>query len=114
MPHFLLKTNLTGETWARLAANPVDRLQAARAGAADFGGEHLGYWYATGRYDTYSLLRAPDEITAAALKATLFSSGGFNDFQPVTLLTVDEMKAAIAKAEQWPSFRDYRPPGAAT
>ena len=109
--HFLLKTRMTPETWARLLANPEDRLKKAKEGAADFGGEQLGYWYSAGRYDVYSLLAAPDVVTAGALHSRLFSSGGFIDFEPVTLLTVEEMKEAVTRAEKWPSFNTYRTPG---
>jgi len=111
MPHFLLKTRMTAETWRRLLANPEDRLQKAKEGAADFKGEQVGYWYSAGRYDVYSLLAAPDAETAGALRSQLFSSGGFVDFEPVTLLTVDEMKQAVAMAGGWPSFNSYKAPG---
>ena len=111
MPHFLLRTRLSAESWARMARNPEDRLEKAKAGAADFGGEQIGYWYSTGRYDCYSLLRAPDVETAGSLRAILFASGGFVDFHQTTLLTVEEMKDAVAQAEKWPSFAAYNPPG---
>jgi len=111
MPHFLLKSRMTAQTWKNLLANPEDRLQKSRQGAAEFGGQHLGYWYSAGRYDVYSLLSAPDVITAGALQSKLFSSGGFDAFEPVTLLTVEEMREAIGRAENWPSFKGYKAPG---
>lgn len=111
MPHVLLKTRMSAATWAKLLAQPEDRFANAKEGAKDFGGEHLGYWYAAGRYDVYSLLEAPDLLTAGALRARLFGSEGFTDFEPVALLTVDEMREAAARARSWPSFRDYVAPG---
>jgi uncharacterized protein with GYD domain len=112
MPHFLLRTRLAPETWARLARAPEDRRAAASEGAKDYGGEQVGYWYSTGRYDCYSLIRAPDQTAAAALHAALFASGAFTAFSPTLLMTVEEMKEAMKKTEEWPSLRNYRAPGA--
>ncbi len=112
MPYFLLKTNMAAHTWAAFLAQPEDRLVKSREGARDFGGRHLGYWYSTGAHDGYGLLEAPDSETAGTLQSTLFASGGFRSFQPVPLLTVDQMRDAVARAETWPSFRGYRTPGA--
>jgi len=104
---------MTGTTWARLIANPEDRFEKSRQGAREFNGEHIGYWYSSGRYDIYSLLFAPDVTTAGTLQACLFSSGGFSDFDQTTLLTVDEMREAIARGKTWPSFSGYSTPGGA-
>lgn len=112
MPYFLLKTNMAARTWAALLAHPEDRLAKSREGARDFGGAHLGYWYSTGHHDGYGLLEAPDAETLATLQSTLFASGGFESFQPVPLLTIDQMRDAVARAEGWPSLRGYRTPGA--
>ena len=112
MKYFLLRTRLTPETWARLLHAPEDRRVAAREGAKDYGGELVGYWYSTGRYDCYSLVGAPDQTAAAALHAALFSSGAFVDFHPTLLTTVEEMRDAMKKADEWPTLRNYRPPGA--
>lgn len=102
---------MKGATWARLISNPEDRLEKSKQGAREFGGEHLGYWYSSGRYDIYSLLWAPDVITAGTLQANLFSSGGFEDFDQTVLLTVEEMREAIARGKGWPSFQQYKAPG---
>lgn len=114
MPHFLLKSRMTGATWARLIANPEDRLEKSKQGAREFNGEHIGYWYSCGRYDIYSLLQAPDVITAGTLQANLFSSGGFTDFDTTALLTVDEMREAISRGTRWPSLASYKTPGSQT
>jgi len=111
--YFLLRTRLTPETWARLLQSPEDRRVAARAGAEDYGGELVGYWYSTGRYDCYSLVGTPDQTAAAALHAALFSSGAFVDFNPSLLMTVEEMREAVKKADEWPTLRHYRAPGRA-
>lgn len=112
MTYYLLKTNMSASTWDALLANPEDRLVKSREGARDFGGRHLGYWYSSGHHDGYGLLEAPDAETVAALHSTLFSSGGFRSFQAVPLLTIDQMRDAVARADLWPSLRAYRTPGA--
>lgn len=87
-------------------------MAASQAGANDYKGEMIGYWYATGRYDCYSILRAPDLLTASALHAAIFSSGAFLEFHHTVLLTLDEMKESVRMSNEWPSLRNYRPPGA--
>jgi uncharacterized protein with GYD domain len=111
MKYFLLRTRLTPETWARLLRSPEDRRIAAREGAEDYGGELVGYWYSTGRYDCYSLIASPDETAPAALHAALYSSGAFLEFNPTALMTVEQMREAVKKADEWPTLRNYRAPG---
>jgi uncharacterized protein with GYD domain len=111
VPYHLLLARYDRDTWGRVVNNPEDRMEASKAGAQDFGGKMLGYWYSAGRYDVYSLLEAPDLLTAAALHAALFSSGAFLEFNHTVLMSVAEMQAAVAKSWEWPTLRDYRPPG---
>ena len=112
MPYQLLLARYDRDTWGRMASNPEDRMDASKAGARDYQGRMLGYWYSAGRYDVYSLLEAPDLIAAGALHAALFSSGAFLEFNHAVLLSVSEMKEAVKKSQEWPTLRDYRPPGA--
>ena len=114
VPYHLLLARYNRDTWIRMATHPENRMKASEAGAQDYQGRMLGYWYSAGRYDVYSLLEAPDLITAGALHAALFSSGAFLEFNHTVLLSVAEMKEAVKKSKEWPTLRDYRPPGAST
>lgn len=111
MPYHLLRCRYSPETWDRMARTPENRMAASRGGAADFGGEMVGYWYAVGARDVYSLMSAPDMVAGAALHATLFSSGAFLDFDQSILLDVDEMKEALRISSTWPSLQSYHRPG---
>lgn len=111
MPYHLFLARYDQATWERMATNPEDRMGASRDGARDYRGRMLGYWYSGGRYDVYSLLEAPDLITASALHGALFSSGAFLEFNHAVLLSVAEMKEAMRKTEEWPTLKNYHPPG---
>ena len=111
MPYHLIRSRMTAETWARLARRPDDRLKASKGGASDFGGEMVGYWHSTGAHDVIAVARLPDLITAAALESAIYGSGSFLDFNHTWLLSVDEMKVAVGKVDEWPSLRNYTPPG---
>lgn len=113
MPYHLLLARYDRATWEGIVSNPEDRMDASKAGARDYQGSMLGYWYSAGRYYVYSLLEAPDLITAGALHATIFSSGAFLEFNHTVLLSVTEMKEAVKNSWAWPTLRDYRPPGGA-
>lgn len=113
MPFHLSRTRMAPETIARLARHPENRMDASEAGARDYGGRMLGYFYCTGRNDIISLSWVPDMIVAAALESTIYGSGAFLDYDNTWLLSVEEMKEAVRKSREWPTLRDYKPPGRA-
>lgn len=113
MPFHMSRTRMAAETIARLARYPENRMAASKDGVKDFGGEMIGYFYSTGRSDIISLSWVPDPIAACALETTIYGSGALLDYDHVWLLSVEEMTEAARKSKEWPSMRDYRPPGAA-
>ena len=108
MPLYLTQFSYTPETWARLAANPEDRRQAAQAYIESVGGKLHGFWYAFGAHDGYTLWEAPDNVAMAAVALALGSGGAISSLETTVLLTVDETLEALRKVEQV----RYRPPGA--
>jgi uncharacterized protein with GYD domain len=111
MPIQMSRTRTTAETWARQARYPEDRMVASKAGARDYGGEMVGYYYSSGRIDIVAIAQLPDMVTACALESAIYGSGAFLDYDNVWLITVDEMAEATRKAREWPTLRDYKPPG---
>ena len=63
---------------ARLIARGGMSAVTVRAAAAEAG---CSVGFMRHYYDVYSLLAAPDAITAGALQSHLVSSGGFSDFE---------------------------------
>lgn len=108
MPHYLIQFSQTPETWAKMIANPEDRREKVRQATEAFGGKLHGYWYSFGGADGFALIEAPDNVTAAAEAVGVAASGAFSAIKTTVLLTVEEMVAALKKAQGV----SYSPPGA--
>jgi uncharacterized protein with GYD domain len=108
MALYLSKFSYTPETWARLIGNPEDRRKAAQAYIESVGGKLVGFWYAFGEHDGYTMWDAPDSVSMAAVALAIGSGGALSSIETTVLLTVDETIAALEKAEQI----QYKPPGA--
>jgi len=109
MPLYLTRFSYTPETWARLIENPEDRRRAAEAYIESVGGKLHGFWYAFGDHDGYTLWEAPDNVSMAAVALAIASGGALGSIETTVLLTVDETKEALRKAEHV----GYRAPGTA-
>jgi uncharacterized protein with GYD domain len=107
MSLYLSKFSYTPETWARLIGSPEDRRTAAQSYIESVGGKLLGFWYAFGAHDGYTLWEAPDNVSMAAVALALAGGGALSSLETTVLLTVDETMDALRQAEQV----QYRPPG---
>jgi uncharacterized protein with GYD domain len=107
MALYLTRFSYTPETWARLAQNPEDRRDAARAYIEAVGGTLHGFWYAFGEHDAYSLLEAPDNVSIAAVAIAISSGGALTKYETTVLLTVEEAMDAMRRTSEI----QYRPPG---
>ncbi len=108
MPLYLSKFSYTPATWARLAVNPEDRREAARAYIESVGGKLHGFWYAFGSHDGYNLWEAPDNVSMAAVALAISGGGALASLETTVLLTVDETMEALRKVKQV----GYRAPSA--
>ena len=108
MALYLTRFSYTPETWARLAKNPEDRRDAARAYIESVGGKLHGFWYAFGEYDGYNLWEAPDNASMAAVAIAISGGGALSKLETTVLLTVEETIEALGRVEQV----RYRRPGA--
>ena len=107
MPLYLTRFSYTPETWSRLAKNPEDRRDAARAYIESVGGKLHGFWYAFGDCDGYNLWEAPDNASMAATALAIGAGGALSSMNTTVLLSVEETISALQKA----SSINYRPPG---
>src|SRR5688572_4955275 len=85
MPIYLTRFSYTPETWARLAKQPEDRRNAARAYIESVGGKLVGFWYALGEYDGYTLWEAPDNVSMAAVSIALSGGGALSKVETTPL-----------------------------
>ena len=108
MALYLTRFSYTADTWARLAQQPEDRRDAARAYIEGVGGKLHGFWYAFGDQDGYNLWEAPDNVSMAAVTMAISGGGALSKFETTVLLSVEETMDAMQRASE---IR-YRPPGA--
>ena len=107
MALYLTRFSYTPETWARLIQNPENREEAARSYVESVGGKLLGFWYAFGAHDGYTLWEAPDNVSMAAVALAISSGGALSSLETTVLLTVDEALDGMRRAQQI----QYRAPG---
>ncbi len=107
MPMYLMRFSYTPETWKRLASNPEDRSQAARAYIESVGGKLHGFWYAFGEYDGYVVWEAPDNVAMSAVALAIGSGGAISKQDTVVLMTIEETLQALGKT----GSISYRAPG---
>ncbi len=81
------------------------RVLAVDAIARRVGGKLLSYHFALGDHDFYVITELPDNSAAAAVAATIGASGAVDDFETVTLLSPEDLDAAVKLSPV------YRPPG---
>lgn len=108
MPLYLSRFSYTPETWARLIKNPEDRRTAAQSYIESIGGELHGFWYAFGSHDGYTLWKAPDNVSMAAVALAISGGGALSSLETTVLLTVEETIDALRQAAQV----QYQAPGA--
>ena len=104
---YLTRFSYTPETWARLAKNPEDRRDAAKAYIESVGGKLHGFWYAFGEFDGYTLWEAPDNVSMSAVAIALSSGGAISKCETTILMTVEETLDALSKV----GSVGYRSPG---
>src|SRR6187200_326220 len=97
MALYLTRFSYAPETWARLAANPEDRREAARTSIESMGGKLHGFWYAFGEYDGYNLWEAPDHVSTAAVAIVIGGGRALSKFETTLLLTVEETMEALRR-----------------
>lgn len=107
MPFYLTRFSYTPEAWSKLIAKPEDRGKAAQSYIESVGGKQLGFWYAFGEQDGYTLWEAPDNVSMAAVAMAIGAGGALSSFETTVLVTVEEAMEAMGKAGQV----QYRPPG---
>jgi len=98
MPNYLLEASYTPEAWARLVANPQDRMDAVRAPIEKLGGRIISAFFAFSQSDTVSILEMPNNVNAAAIAIAFAAGGALKNVKTTPLMTAAEALEAIKKA----------------
>jgi uncharacterized protein with GYD domain len=95
----------TPEAWARLVANPQDRIEAVRAPIERLGGRIHNAFFAFGEFDVVVITEMPDNVSAAAIAIAFAAGGAVKNEKTTPLMTTTEALEAIRKA----GTSGYRP-----
>jgi uncharacterized protein with GYD domain len=98
MPHYLSQVSYTPEAWARLVANPQDRIEAVRGPIEKLGGRIHNAFFAFGEYDVVVITEMPDNVSAAAIAIAFAAGGAVKSEKTTPLMTTAEALEAIKKA----------------
>lgn len=98
MAHYMIRWQFSQASAKSFVAKPQDRTRPAQEIIESFGGKMHSYYFALGEYDGLAICEFPDNTTVTAASLLLASSGAFNRFETVPLLTAQEAEAAMKKA----------------
>lgn len=98
MPHFCHQVSYTKEAWARLMANPQDRIEVVRQPIEKLGGRLETAYFAFGPFDALLITEMPDNVSAAAIAIAFAAGGACSSVQTTPLMTVAETLQALRTA----------------
>ncbi len=96
MPTYVSLINWT-EKGVAAFKDTVDRAEAGKALAANFGGSLTEIYWTLGPYDIVAVSEAPDDETATAFALALSSQGNVRT-TTMRAFSADEMRGIVAKA----------------
>ena len=106
MPHYLIQTAYTPDSWATMVMNPQNRAEAVRPAIEGLGGKMTGAWLSFGEYDLVAVCEFPDNVSAAAFSISVAGAGTVKAYKTTPLMTMDEAVSAMQKA----ASSTYTPP----
>ena len=98
MPHFLTQASYTSEAWARLVANPQDRIEVIRAPIEKLGGRIEHAYFAFGDSDVFLITEMPNNVSAAAIAIAFAAGGAVKNLKTTPLMSASEVVDALKKA----------------
>src|SRR5580704_14680227 len=92
MPHYCHQVSYTKEAWARLMADPQDRLDIVRTPIEKLGGKLDSAFFAI------AITEMPDNVSAAAIAIAFAAGGAVAHVQTTPLMTAAQAIEAMRKA----------------
>lgn len=111
MPLYLTQFSYTAEAWKALVKKPEDRGKVFGELVEKMGGRLVSMYYCMGEYDGLVIYEAPNETTAAATILSAISPGHLRATKTTVLLNVEDIMAAMnkANAEAYPGPKLWSP-----
>ena len=107
MAKYLIKASYSNEgIKGVIKAGGTSRVEAVKTAIGSVGGSVESFYFAFGGDDVYVTVDAPSNVAAAAMAATVGSSGALARYETVVLLSAEEIDEAMKMTVS------YTPPGA--
>src|ERR1700682_3114594 len=99
MGKYALNCGYTSEAGAKMIEEPVDRVAAVTKTAQAVGAKLESFYWSFGEDDYLAIIDAPDDVTAGAVAIAVGSSGSLRHFVTIKLVTPEEGRKVLEKAE---------------
>ncbi|MEU6642538.1 GYD domain-containing protein [Saccharomonospora sp. NPDC046836] len=109
MAKYAVFFSYTPESWARMIANPSDRMAAVKASTESVGGSVETMYFMFGERDGFVVVDLPDSEAAAAMSVAVSSTGAFRSVQTHELIAPAHLPQVLERART--TAASYRPPG---
>jgi uncharacterized protein with GYD domain len=100
MAFYLIQASYTPEAWAKLAADPTNRIEQVRPAMEKAGIKLVCSYLSFGGEDIVLIADAPDNVHAAGLAIDFAAGGSLKSVKTTPLLTWEEGVAAMKKAAE--------------
>ena len=107
MPFYMTQWKYPKPAIEAMVSNPQNREQAARKLMEGFGGSLIQFFFSFGRYDGLTITEFPDDESMMAAVMAVSASGGVTDVETTKLMTDEEAKRAMQRAQTTSS--GYKP-----
>jgi uncharacterized protein with GYD domain len=109
MALYLYQVAYKSETWAAMAKNPQDRIEAVRPAIEKLGGKLISGYMAFGKYDLIAIADMPNNVAAAAFAIAATAGGAVSKLHTTPLMStkdgMEAMKRATASNYKAPTAR---------
>jgi uncharacterized protein with GYD domain len=90
MPFFCHQVRYTTDGWTRLLHNPHDRFEAVRSPIEKLGGSIRATFFTTGGFDVLAISEFPHEMSPDAISIAFYDGGAVATIASTALLTAHE------------------------
>lgn len=99
MPIYMVEASWSLDAVKKFVHHPQNRTEVIREMVESLGGKLIGFWVSFGDQDVVTIAEMPDNISAAAMSATIAAGGALKNCKTTPLLTWAEAVKAFQKAE---------------
>jgi uncharacterized protein with GYD domain len=100
MAHYLLRWKFSAASSQNFVKTPQDRTEQARTLIEDFKGKMTSYFFSFGEYDGLAITEFPEQVNIAGCTFYAASTGAFERFEVVPLITAKEAEIAMQIAKE--------------